>query len=259
MKTCIYYFSGTGNSLNVARLLAGELGNSEVISIADIRGREIDPSFDRLGIVFPVYGWGLPLIVRDFLRKIRTDRYVFAVATCGGRAAGTLRQAECILRKNGTGLKYGVSLKMPDNCILIAGAQPVDKQREILEVAGSRIKEIARAIKESDKRYVEKGSLLDRLVLTGIMYQMAARKFRSMDGSFLVDDKCKSCGTCVRMCPVNNVTLVNGRPQWHHKCEQCVTCLQWCPSEAIQIGNKTQQRKRYQNPTVNRKDLTYRD
>lgn len=213
--------------------------------------------FDVL-VVFVVFDVFDVLLVSDVLTVVLAF-VVFAVATCGGRAAGTLRQAECILRKNGTGLKYGVSLKMPDNCILIAGAQPVDKQREILEVAGSRIKEIARAIKESDKRYVEKGSLLDRLVLTGIMYQMAARKFRSMDGSFLVDDKCKSCGTCVRMCPVNNVTLVNGRPQWHHKCEQCVTCLQWCPSEAIQIGNKTQQRKRYQNPTVNRKDLTYRD
>ncbi len=80
-----------------------------------------------------------------------------------------------------------------------------------------------------------------------------------MDGSFLVDDRCKSCGTCVKMCPVSNIALVNGRPQWHHNCEQCLTCLQWCPNEAIQIGNKTQQRKRYRNPKVNRKDLTYRD
>ncbi len=142
MKTRIYYFSGTGNSLNVARLLSEELGNSEVISIADVQDREIDPSFDRLGIVFPVYGWGLPLIVRDFLKKIRTDRYVFAIATCGGRAAGTIGQAEHILRNSGTELKYGVSLKMPSNCIMIAGAQPVEKQEEILKEAGSRSKRL---------------------------------------------------------------------------------------------------------------------
>jgi ferredoxin len=259
MKTHIYYFSGTGNSLNVARLLSTELGDSEVISIADVRGREIDPSFDRLGIVFPVYGWGLPLIVRDFLEKIRTDKYVFAVATCGGRAGDTIGQAEHILRNNGVELKYGVSLKMPGNCIMIAGAPPVEKQEEILKEAGSRVKEIAATINESDRRHVEKGSLTDRLVLSGIMYRMAAKKLKSMDWSFLVDDRCKSCGTCVKMCPVNNIVLVDGKPQWHHDCEQCMACLQWCPNEAIQIGNKTQQRKRYRNPNVNRKDLTYRD
>lgn len=259
MKTHIYYFSGTGNSLNVARMLAGELGDAEVISIADVRGQDIDPSFDRLGIVFPVYGWGLPLIVRDFLEKIRTDRYVFAIATCGGRAGDTIGQAEQILRNSGTVLKYGASLKMPSNCIMIAGAPPVEKQEEILKEAGARVKEIAAAIRDSSERSVEKGSLLDRWVLSGIMYRMAAGKLKSMDESFRVGDRCASCGTCVRMCPVNNVALVNGRPQWHHNCEQCMTCLQWCPREAIQIGDKTQQRRRYRNPNVNRKDLTYRD
>jgi len=39
MKTTIYYFSATGNSLNIARNIATELGDTELVSIA----RSLEP------------------------------------------------------------------------------------------------------------------------------------------------------------------------------------------------------------------------
>lgn len=36
MKTTIYYFSGTGNSLKIAESLADKLGNTDLISISSI-------------------------------------------------------------------------------------------------------------------------------------------------------------------------------------------------------------------------------
>lgn len=259
MKTNIYYFSGTGNSLNVARLMAAELEDSEVIPISNVIDSEIDPSFDRIGIIFPVYGWGLPLIVRDFLKKIKTDKYVFAIATYGGRPAGTIGQAERILKDSGTELKCGMSVKMPDNCILISGAQPAEKRDAILKAAGSRVKDIAAVIKENNGRHVERTSSLENWILSGVLYGKAAGKLKTNDSAFKVDDRCRSCGTCVKMCPVNNITMAEGKPQWHHDCQQCLSCLQWCPNEAIQIGNKTGNKKRYQNPTVSRNDLMNMD
>lgn len=176
MKTHIFCFSGTGNSLNVARLIAEELGDSEVISIAEAISKEVDASFDRLGIVFPVYGWGLPLIVRDFLKKVRTDKYVFAVATYGGRLAGTLGLVKRSLSENDTELNLGMVVKMPDNCILISGAQPAEKQELILREAGVRVKKIAGIIRDGKTGYVEEGHFPENWLLSGIMYGMAAKK-----------------------------------------------------------------------------------
>jgi NAD-dependent dihydropyrimidine dehydrogenase PreA subunit len=147
---------------------------------------------------------------------------------------------------------------MPDNCIIISGAQPAEKQEMILREAGVRIKKIADVIKDGQIRCIERGSFLEGWLLSGVLYGIAAKKMRTNDSSFKTESGCDSCGICVRMCPVKNIEMVDGRPQWLHHCEQCMSCLQWCPKEAIQIDNKTQDRKRYRNPAVSRKDLIRR-
>ena len=71
MKTTIYYFSGTGNSLKVAKDLAGKLKDTELIPIAKIWKEEsILPHSNRIGFIFPLYFYGCPSIVLDFLKKI---------------------------------------------------------------------------------------------------------------------------------------------------------------------------------------------
>lgn len=76
-----------------------------------------------------------------------------------------------------------------------------------------------------------------------------------MDGKFCADEKCNSCGICEKICPSNNITLIEGKPDWHQKCEQCLACIQWCPQEAIQYGKKTIKYKRYHHPQVKLKDM----
>jgi MinD superfamily P-loop ATPase len=70
------------------------------------------------------------------------------------------------------------------------------------------------------------------------------------DRKFTVDNRCTSCGTCVKVCPVENIRLEEGRPVWLHHCEQCMACIQLCPTEAIQAGKKTEKRGRYHHPGV---------
>ncbi len=58
-------------------------------------------------------------------------------------------------------------------------------------------------------------------------------------------EKCISCGLCAKMCPAHTITLVNGNPVWGEKCYQCLKCINYCPKEAIQYGDKTSKRGRY--------------
>lgn len=54
------------------------------------------------------------------------------------------------------------------------------------------------------------------------------------DKSIAVGDDCTGCGMCARVCPANNIDLVNKRPEFQHRCEMCFACDEWCPQSAIQ-------------------------
>ncbi len=87
MKTIIYYFTGTGNSLSAAKKISAVLGNCELIPIAPFQEKQGDiiPTADRVGIINPVYFAGLPLMVAEFAGRLDLSRatYVFSVVTYG--------------------------------------------------------------------------------------------------------------------------------------------------------------------------------
>ncbi len=79
MKSTIYYFTSTGNSLNVARKVAEGLGESDIISIPKELDKEmITCDSDIVGIITPVYAMGAPRIVADFVKKLTLKR----ISTC---------------------------------------------------------------------------------------------------------------------------------------------------------------------------------
>jgi len=68
MKNIIYYYSGTGNSLWVARLLAAELGETKLISMAHMEEQHLASETEVVGLVFPVHIGGVPKMVLDTLK-----------------------------------------------------------------------------------------------------------------------------------------------------------------------------------------------
>jgi ferredoxin len=48
--------------------------------------------------------------------------------------------------------------------------------------------------------------------------------------------RCTACGTCVRACPVQAITIVNKRAQMNlDKCIRCYCCHELCPHDAIDL------------------------
>jgi ferredoxin len=239
MKTTLFYFSGTGNSLAVARDLAAALGETEIVRMDRVAvDVPVDLSADRIGFVFPVYMWGLPLIVARFLRRIRDaqDRYYFAVATYGGSPGATLRQAAAVLSENGNTLAAGFAVRMPGNYTPMYGAFAPKKQQKFFDKEKARIPEIAAAVREGKQVAPEVSNPLVNWLLSKHFYSFAAPHIPEMDKSFWVEDKCTGCGTCAKACPAGNIVMEKGRPSWQHRCEQCMACLQWCPECALQYG-----------------------
>ncbi len=261
MTTTLYYFSGTGNSLKAAYDLAAQLGDAKVVSLAKAMQGNIDTSADRIGIVFPVYMWGLPLIVAEFVNAMPVNKgaYIFAVATYGGMPCGTLVQLADSLKARGMELASGFGVQMPGNYTPLYGAIAEKKQLKMFQKWNKRIAEIAGIVREGKKRPPEKNFFLLNWLFSGILYKKMSPQIPEMDKGFWADDKCIGCGTCAKICPVQNISLEQAaekkKPAWHGKCEQCLACLQWCPQEAIQVGNKTAGRKRYHHPGITLKDM----
>ncbi|MFH1368508.1 MAG: EFR1 family ferrodoxin [Elusimicrobiota bacterium] len=260
MQTTIYYFSGTGNSFKVAKEISALIGNAELIPIPKVINEEADLSADRIGIVFPVYVWGMPLIVADFVKKMKAakDKYIFGVVTYGGFPAGTLVQLARLLKNKGMKLSAGYGIKMPGNYTPMYGAIPEAKQNLQFAGAGEKTKIIAEAVKDAKPGPVEKSNFLANLFFSSILYNAGISHMRGADKNFRVQDKCNGCGICYKVCPAGNIKLENSRPVWNHKCEQCMACLQWCPVEAIQYGKKTEKRKRYHHPDIKIIEMYYR-
>ncbi|MCU0666691.1 MAG: EFR1 family ferrodoxin [Candidatus Omnitrophica bacterium] len=256
MNNMIFYFTGTGNSLEVARSLAKELGDTQLCPIATFREDIVSVSSSCIGIVFPVYMFGLPLLVRDFIDRLEVTKgsYIFAVATYGGKAGNALGMCKNLFEKRNLELSSAFLIRMPGNYTALYGAIKQDEQDEMFVKADKRVKEISSLIKDRKILPVEKDMGALRFLFS-FLYKVASPKIPKMDKGFWAEDKCNHCGTCVKVCPVKNIQLQQGKPKWLGQCQQCMACLQWCPVEAIQYGKSTIGKKRYRNPAVDLKDL----
>ncbi len=257
MTGSVYHFSGTGNSLKIARSIAKCTGGAELIPMAKAEGEKLSVTGDLMGIVFPVYAWGPPTVVLRFLESVavQPDTYVFAVCTCAASAGGTLSIVEKTLAKKNVELSSGFVIKMPSNYIVWQGAIPVEQQQKMFHAAAVRVAEVCNVVAEKKKMPVEKGNVLGRFFFNSV-YRLWARHSAGSDRKFQVNDNCNSCGLCSKVCQVGNVKLSEGKPVWGHRCEACLACLQWCPQNAIQYGKNTAGRKQYHHPDIKALDIS---
>jgi ferredoxin len=255
MKMRWYVYTGTGNSLWVARQLALEL---EEVSLhfMPYLSTDLKAEIEGVGIIFPVHIWGLPVRVIQFINhlQVNPETYFFALAVNAGQPAATLLHLQKLMSTRQGPLALGYSIVMPSNYTPWGGPGPMDAQQRLYRQAQEKVKAIAGPILRAEQKKVDRGPLWQNILFSRI-YKMSYRHVCKMDKSFWADDKCNSCGICSRVCPANNIEMINGKPVWLHRCEQCFACLQWCPEEAIQYGKKTVKYPRYHHPEVTLEDM----
>ena len=256
MKTDLFYYTGTGNSLWAARTLAEKLGDAELFPISRVWADAGRSGAEAIGLLFPVHVWGVPRRVIEFVRTMQKEpsRYHFAVAVNAGQVAATLLQLGKLMRARGLALSSGFQIVMPSNYIPWGGPGPQEKQLKKIVAGREKIGAIAAAVAARAQGPIEKGPLWQNVILTGIN-RLGYSRIPGADKGFWVDEKCNACGVCRKVCPNANIEMKEGRPLWLHRCEQCLACLQWCPTEAIQYGKKTPGYERYHHPEVRLQDM----
>ncbi len=281
----IYYFSGTGNSLAVAREIGSQIGG-KVISISSLISKKRADTSDKIGIVFPAYMAqlnGVPLIVEDFVKKIQDIRKksIFAVCTCGGRedynALPAVKNLGKYVKKAGGRLHSEFIVRMPmNNCDYGFIPFPVEKDPEtIINTSKTVINDICcriRAGKREKNRSLKTvlnffmkplyamlcGLYIAEIAKYSKVQKATRANYRELlhktDRSITVNEKCDGCGICAIVCPAKNIRIQNKMPVWQGRCETCLACMEWCPKKAVQHFWR-KPGVYYRHPSVKVKDM----
>ena len=288
----IFYFSGTGNTKWAASKLAAAT-REDLISIApymraDDSSHNLAEPFilkenERLGFVFPVHGWRVPKLVREFISKMKIQRepiqrepsdataenkakaedslknrpFAYCVCTAGDSIGLTIENLNEVISLNPSLQALGItevsssySLIMPESYIGLPFMDVDPKEREIRKKENAA-QELAVVCEEIFDR--KEG--INRLVKGPIPWFFTKvvggffEKVLITDKRFHVEkDRCVKCGICANVCPIGDIKGGHGEyPVWlHHKdCLTCFTCYHHCPHHAIEFGNQTQKKGQY--------------
>ena len=237
------YFSGTGNSKYALEVFIREYDNNSVLfSIEDKRIIEHINSHDEIVFSYPVQYSAVPKILSDFIHNnssVWQGKRVFIIATMAlfsGDGAGVLGR---LLKQYGAKILGGLHLQMPDS---IADEKvlkrSLEKNTQLVEKAKQKVVKAVADIKNG--KYPQEGlGALSRLA--GFLSQRLwfGYRTRKYSDKLKVDvDKCIGCTKCVKICPTENIIMIDNKAQGKDKCTVCYRCVNECPKQAITLLGK---------------------
>ncbi len=246
----ILYYTGTGNSRYAASILSQQSGK-ELVCMNDIMRQRIqDPyaakysfkSDSSFVIVCPTYCWRIPRVVEKFIRESRFEgtKKIYFYLTCGTGTGAAYTHAQELCHELELDFMGLGSVKMPENFITMFKAPSYDEAHGIIRAAISQIESAGRLIHFGKTISDNNAGSPNLTKLNNLFYKIFVN-----DKKFSADDNCISCGKCENICPLCNISLEDGKPQWHGNCTQCMACIAICPQEAIEFGNKAKGKRRY--------------
>ncbi|PKL35357.1 MAG: (4Fe-4S)-binding protein [Spirochaetae bacterium HGW-Spirochaetae-1] len=257
----IYYWSGTGNSLRIARWAgekAHETGSDVLICpIGEAEpGREIPDNNDfLLTMVMPVHGFTAPWAMIRFALRLprRNHTAALVMATRGGSwpgfylrglSASTTFLIALIMRMKGYAIQGIVSIDMPQNWTAVFPGLSNTHNNRFFEKARAKtgyfmdnILTGRRHIFTGDNLFEFIGGLA--LLPVSFLYLILGRFYIAK--MFFASEKCNACGICAGNCPHNAIimkgSMKSRRPYWTFSCESCGRCINYCPLQAVESGH----------------------
>ena len=275
-KNKIYYFTGTGNSMRAARIIAQKLGDTEIVSMRTDPKEESALESDVVGFIFPVYHWTMPAHAAAYVRElaINPNAYVFAVAMPSFICGIACEKLAGILKKKHIRIDYGNVVYSVANYAIVYPPFPPAKLR--VPKTEKKLRKIAEDISGRILRdYPRANKFIRRRRQKVMTPYLKLQKYA--DNPFTISEDCISCGLCSKVCPCSNIELVDGRPAFRHHCANCMACVVNCPKRAIgyeikgedralldasssktplvKIMGLPKRRKLYRNPYITAADL----
>ena len=270
----ILYFSGSGNSLAVARQISNKTGE-QVVPLREAAGKDLTGE-KRIGLVFPTYWLDAPIAVRELVPQLQisAEAYVYVVITCGAQTNNAVWTVRRLLRKQGVKVAYCHKIRVPDSSALAFGRDP-NQQAWKFERYRSRLEQIIQDVATEQhglhfSGFDPFGWLLSR--------PSVAAKTQKVTRPNVNAEQCVGCGICAKICPQDNIVMAcrdashasdalhasatphaSATAQIGDRCTACLACVHFCPHLAVEINGKAvKQEFRYHHPDIKLADMVLR-
>jgi len=252
-RAAIYFFSGTGNTEFVSRLVERELLRNGVAaarhSLDFATAIDLAP-YDAVFLGFPIHGFGVPVPVRSFIEKLpRSDsKKAVVFSTYGGFSCGSEKWAARLLAARGLVPVGTLGIRMPH---INPPGVSISRQEVEKLVARAEAK-IAKAVPSLIRATQRVGTFsLSRTAISSWLNPLAI-DHELVDFSFskraFADERCTGCLRCLRACPTGCISMRDGTVQFGEACCSCLRCYYGCPSSAIQTDRSPPGAPRYRGP-----------
>lgn len=255
MSATLYYFTGTGNSLFIAKRIASELKDVTLVPINQaLVSKDINIDTDIVGVIYPTYFLEAPKRIREFTSRLKVSQssYLFLFANCGGMLGNALYDIYQIFQEKGITVNASYSVALPDNSIVLpTKPELIDG---MLTDGAKTIQETARLICEKKSTSMPKRSIPDKCL--GSVMKVANHVYYGMDKIQITAGKCTNCGICTKVCSCKNISVGASAPIVGDNCAMCFSCIHCCPQQAVRFKRmKSKGNYQYQNPHVSLKEI----
>ena len=241
----IDYYSGTGGTELVAKLLADKLkSENRTIEVNRIYRDNINTveklEIDYYVLIFPVHSFNAPQPIYEWVEHLAGNHCKAAVISASG-GGDVITNSACrhktvkLLKKNNFSVIYEEMIRLPNNWVKTPKKK---KYTRILSKFPNKIDEISQAI-IAEKKKKKVVYWIDYLISAlGEAEKKGTHKFGN---GIKVLDTCTGCGLCSKNCCSSNIQMENptlsgalSKPKFGNRCDMCLGCVYNCPQKALQ-------------------------
>ena len=245
----VLYFSATGNTEFIAKELAKRLGDTCVNLLERIQKNDHTPlhSHKPYVICAPVYVCEMPRFMTKYLREqvFEGSRDVYFIFTSGGYCGISGVLAKKMFKKKKMNYLGHAEFTMPRNYVANDAYPMLEKPQveERLKKCYGQLVQVGDDILAKRKLKARHVFLFETIIT--LPFNPVWCKYKLTAKQFHVKDSCLGCGKCQKLCPLNNIEMVDKKPVWGKQCTHCMACIGNCPTGAIEYGTITENKERY--------------
>ncbi|NJK84654.1 MAG: 4Fe-4S binding protein [Bacteroidales bacterium] len=253
-KLLVYYFSGTGNSRNVAIWLsdiAREKGMEiRVLNLAEIDRINVEkPDPDALiAFISPVHGFNYPPVMLYFIMRFPKGRN--KILLMNTRAGMLINKwitpglsgiafyfSALLLRLKGYSIQAMYPVDLPSNWISVHPGLNQPTIEFLHTKMKEKIKKFAEKVFAGKKDFGSLKEIIQDMAISPIALAYFFIGRFVFAKTYFASKDCNNCNLCVKACPVKAIKIINNRPFWTFNCESCMKCMSHCPKNAIETAH----------------------
>ena len=239
----LFYFSGTGNTEIIARLLGDEFKMRGICADAfkietilsspsrDLFFDDIE-KYEHLGMGYPIHALNAPRIFFDFIKILPSiptkNTFIFKCSGDPFLKGGSTSMVQTRLERKGYSVSYERLFVMPANVFI---SYPESLVKQLYDAACKKAKTMVEEILNGTRRLQENDWFLD--IVSRAFSMLEGKGARYMGKDFRVSESCTLCGICIDNCPTGNIYRENTMIRFHSRCLLCLRCIYKCPENAI--------------------------